>query len=151
MSIPINIQGERAEDFEKTKRREPAQPLTESEIWELAEHLRFARIGTSDEGRIHITPVNVAIADQKIYFRTAPGSKLTQLILNDRVTLQFDRIGGGEAYSVNIFGTARLLTDSEEIARAESLNIVPWINTAKLEFVEITPDQVVGRKFLLGK
>lgn len=147
----MNIQGRDTKNYNGTKGREPILPLTENEIWELTEHLRFARLGTNDEGTVHITPLNVVVNNKKFYFRTASGSKLTQLILNEKVTVQFDRVGGGEAYSVNVFGTARLLTGTEEIAEAQKLHITPWVNSTKLEFVEITPERVVGRKFVLGK
>lgn len=83
----MNIQGKEAAENPDTKDRAPIAPLTESEIWELAEHLRFARLGTNDEGTIHITPVNMVMRDKKFYFRTAPGSKLTQLILDEKVTV----------------------------------------------------------------
>lgn len=146
----MNIQGKGKTANEPEQKRQPIEPLSESEIWELARHVRFARLGTVDDGVVHITPINVVVREQKIYFRTAPGAKLTQLILDESVTVQFDSIGGGEAYSINMFGRARLLTDSDEIAHAETLGIRPWINTVKLEYVEITPEKVVGRKFLLG-
>ncbi|MDT0189936.1 pyridoxamine 5'-phosphate oxidase family protein [Rothia terrae] len=149
MSIPMNISKD-ANEHSTGVPENPVTVLTDDEIWALAEHQRFARLGTADEGVVHITPLNIAVADRKFYFQTAPGSKLTQLILNDKATLQFDNITGGEAYSVNVFGTARLLTDTADIERASTLGIRPWLNTVKLEFVEITPDELVGRRFVLG-
>ena len=128
----------------------PVTILNEEEIWALVQHQRFARLGTVEDGIVHITPLNIAVADGRIYFQTAPGSKLTQLILDDKVTVQFDNVSGGEAYSVNIFGKARLLTGTDEIERASHLGINPWLNTVKLEFVEITPHELQGRKFVLG-
>lgn len=128
----------------------PVTELTEPECWELAEKTSFARLGTVDNGEVFITPLNIVTSEGKIFFRTAHGSKLTNLILNEKVTIEFDKAEGGSAYSVNIFGTARLLTDSSELERAAQLPLTPWIRTEKIEFVEITPSAMTGRRFILG-
>ncbi len=128
----------------------PVTILSEEECWELAEQTNFARLGTFLDGEIYITPINIITDSGKIYFRTASGSKLTRLMIEEKVTVEFDRVEGGGAYSVNIHGVARLLTDSEEIAHAQSLNLEPWLHTEKIEFVEITPTSSSGRRFRLG-
>lgn len=124
--------------------------LTEDQCWELAEQTTFARLGTVEDGEVFITPLNIVTFEGKLYFRTAAGSKLTQLILDEKVTIEFDKAEGGQAYSVNIFGTARLLTDTAELEKAQELPLRPWLRTEKIEFVEITPRQMTGRRFLLG-
>ncbi|MEX3610416.1 pyridoxamine 5'-phosphate oxidase family protein [Rothia sp. LK2588] len=129
---------------------DPVTVLTEEECWELAEQAPFARLGTVDEGRVFIAPLNIAVHEGKIYFRTAAGSKLTRLQITEQVTVEFDRVEGGKAFSVNIHGTARLLTDTDEIDRARKLNIRTWLPTEKIEFVEITPTELTGRRFKLG-
>lgn len=127
------------------------QELDEQQCWELLSQARFARLGTLDEGQIDITPLNIATDGQKIYFRTAKGHKLTQLTLNPTVAVEVDRAEGGTAVSVLVRGQARQLTDPEEIQHVESLALNPWLNTEKLEFVEITPTRVTGRRFRLGQ
>lgn len=147
MATPkLNIQG-------RNQHTQPANPvtiLTDEECWQLAEKTNFARLGTVENGEVFITPLNIVASEGKIFFRTATGSKLTQLILEEKVTIEFDKAEGGQAYSVNIFGTARLLTDSEEIAKAQQLPLSPWVRTEKIEFVEITPRAMSGRRFILG-
>ncbi|WP_421083339.1 pyridoxamine 5'-phosphate oxidase family protein [Rothia nasimurium] len=146
MSIPMNIQGQKQQEAEQT-----VTVLTDEQIWELIENTRFARLGTVDEdGYVHITPLNIVTDGVRIFFRTAKGSKLTQLILNDKVTLQFDRAEGHQAHSVNVFATARVLTDTRDIDYVTKLNLAPWLDTEKLEFVELTPHQLTGRRFRLG-
>ncbi|MDO4916386.1 MAG: pyridoxamine 5'-phosphate oxidase family protein [Rothia sp. (in: high G+C Gram-positive bacteria)] len=124
--------------------------LSQEECWNLAQKTTFARLGTLADGEVFITPLNIVTHENKLYFRTAAGSKLTQLILNEKVTIEFDKAEGGSAYSVNIFGSARLLTDSDEIQRASLLGLNPWVNTEKIEFVEVTPRKMTGRRFKLG-
>ena len=147
MSIPMNIQ-----DQNQPAEREPAiTVLDDEQVWELIESTRFARLGTlGEDGFVHITPLNIVTNREKIYFRTTAGSKLTQLILEEKVTVQFDRAEGHYAHSVNVFATARLLTDSHEIDEVKKLNLAPWLDTEKLEFVELTPQKVTGRGFRLG-
>lgn len=129
----------------------PVTILTDEECWALAEKTEFARLGTMMDGEIFITLVNITVSAGKIYFRTAAGSKLTNLLLDEKVTIQFDQIEGKNAYSVNVHGTARLLTDSKEIEEATSLGLNPWLETEKIEFVEITPTSSTGRRFLLNR
>ena len=64
--------------------------------------------------------------------------------------MQFDRAEGNHAYSVNVFATARLLTETREIDYVGKLNLEPWLDTEKLEFVELTPQKMTGRRFRLG-
>lgn len=146
MSIPLNIQG---------RQSVPEEPivtvLTDEQVWDLIQGTRFARLGTvGEDGFVHITPLNVVTDGVKIFFRTASGSKLTQLLLEEKVTLQFDRVEGKSAYSVNVFAQARLLTDTRELEYVSKLNLEPWLNTQKLELVELTPVSMTGRRFRLG-
>lgn len=129
----------------------PVTLLTAEECWMLAEQTDFARLGTIMGDKVSITPINITNHRGKIYFRTAAGSKLTHLLINKKVTLQFDSLHGDEAYSVSIRGQARLLTDLAELEEARSLNLKPWSQTTKIEFVEITPNSLTGRLFQLNR
>ena len=139
-------------DYQTPQEPQPRiQELNEQQCWELLEQARFARLGTLDEGQIDITPLNIVAAGQRIYFRTAKGHKLTQLTLNPNVALEVDRAEGGTAVSVLVRGEARQLIEPEEIEYVESLALNPWLNTEKLEIIEITPTRVTGRRFRLGQ
>lgn len=87
---------------------------------------------------------------EKIYFRSAKGTKVLHLQLNPNVALEIDRTAGSEAHSVVVRGTAAMITDADEIKRVEGLGLRPWLNTEKIEFVEITPTRITGRAFRLG-
>lgn len=147
MTMPMNIQGHGA-----TPADEPVSvELSEAQIWELLKDVRFARLGTlGEDGFAHITPINIVSDGQRIFFRTAQGSKLLQLTLDSRVTLQTDRVEGDRAHSINVFCEARQLVDTDEISYVESLNLAPWLDTVKLEVVELTPVAMTGRRFRLG-
>ena len=124
-----------------------ARTLTEEECWELTKNTFFARLAVIENGDVFITPINILPHEGKVYFRTAIGSKLLNLHMNQKVTLQFDHTDESSAYSVNILGNARLLTDHQEIEAASNLGMVSWIKSDKPFIVEITPRKYTGRSF----
>ena len=129
----------------------PETILTAEECWKLTRAARYARLGTlSDSGEIHINPVNILVHNEKIYFRTALGAKYTNLLLHEQVTIAFDRIDENIAYSVNLFGIARPVTGSTIRREIEEIGLHTWVDTPKLELVEITPVSLTGRRFKLS-
>ena len=88
---------------------EPVLVLTEEQCWKLLERTRHARLGLAVNGEPDIVPVNVACSGGKVYFRTAPGSKLAELTINPTVVVQADGILSDQAWSVLARGTARRL------------------------------------------
>lgn len=145
---PMNIARSRDEG-ERTV-PPPVAPLSEQESWELLEQARFARLATRDGEEIDITPLNIVADGEHIYFRSAPGTKVRALQRNPHVSIEIDRVSGSEAHSVVARGTARTLTDPDDIAHVERLGLRPWLETEKSEVVEITATRVTGRKFRLG-
>ena len=124
--------------------------LSEQESWELLKQSRFARLATRDGDEIDITPLNIVTDGEKLFFRSAKGTKVLHLQLNPNVTVEIDRAAGSEAHSVVVRGTAAMITDTEQITHVEELGLRPWLDTEKIEFVEITPTRITGRKFRLG-
>lgn len=145
-SHPMNIAGE----HEDAPQGSPITELSEEQSWELLRQARFARLATRDGNEIDITPLNIVTDGEKLYFRSAKGTKVLHLQLNPNVALEIDRASGSEAHSVVVRGTAAMITDSAEIKRVEGLGLRPWLNTEKIEFVEITPTRITGRAFRLG-
>lgn len=144
---PMNIA--RSQD-ERERPAPPITPLSDEESWELLKQARFARLATRDGDEIDITPLNIVADGERIYFRSAKGNKVLTLQLNPHVTIEIDRVSGSEAHSVVARGTARMLTDPDDLAHVEQLGLHPWLETEKIEFVEITPTRITGRKFRLG-
>ncbi|WP_344124686.1 pyridoxamine 5'-phosphate oxidase family protein [Kocuria aegyptia] len=149
MSNPMNISG-RNPDKEARAHRSPVTVLSPEQCWEHLYSSRFGRIATMDGDEIEITPINLVADDEKIYFRTAEGTKLLHLVLNEHVAVHVDHAQGGEAWSVLVRGTARRLTDAEETARVDELPLRPWVGTPKPEYVEVVPTKITGRVFHLG-
>lgn len=143
---PMNIAHER----DDSRQAPSVTELSEQESWELLKQSRFARLATRDGDEIDITPLNIVTDGEKLFFRSAKGTKVLHLQLNPNVTVEIDRAAGSEAHSVVVRGTAAMITDTEQIKHVEELGLRPWLDTEKIEFVEITPTLITGRKFRLG-
>lgn len=97
-------------------------------------------------------PLNYVVHEGNIYFRTAEGSKLFSLTLNDDVLFEADHVDAEaqEAWSVIVKGSARALTSTSDIEKADELPLKPWLPTLKYNYVVVTPNDISGRKFHLG-
>ncbi|MDQ0754038.1 pyridoxamine 5'-phosphate oxidase family protein [Arthrobacter sp. B3I4] len=129
----------------------PILKLSEDQSWKLIEGTKHGRLVVIVAGEPDIFPVNYAVADRKLYLRTAPGNKLAELTINSKVLFETDGILSDEAWSVVVRGTARALEQSGEIAAAESLGLKPWVPTLKDFYVEIEPTSTSGRHFQFGE
>ncbi|MDJ0322828.1 pyridoxamine 5'-phosphate oxidase family protein [Cryobacterium sp. PH31-AA6] len=128
----------------------PVRHLSEDECWELLISSSFGRLAMSISGEPDIYPVNFIASDRRLLFRTAEGTKLLELTVNDKVAFETDGIGRDEAWSVVVRGQARVLDTQAEIEAADQLPLRPLIPTLKYIYVEITPQVVTGRRFELG-
>lgn len=126
---------------------------------ELSPEASFARLADVQPGRIVVRrtkeidlfPVNFVVDSDHIYLRTAEGSKLFTIHLNNDVVFEADGRDGDTAWSVIVRGTASVLTDPGETAHAESLGLKPWAPTLKYNWVRITTDEVTGREFEIAE
>lgn len=125
--------------------------LDEETCWELLEQHEYGRLAFSVANDPDICPVNYCAREQKIYIRTAAGSKLLGVTINHKIAFEFDQIRPQEALSVVLYGTARELDSPEDREFVESLPLRPWVDTDKSHYLEISVDQISGRRFALGK
>ncbi|WP_150461924.1 pyridoxamine 5'-phosphate oxidase family protein [Nesterenkonia ebinurensis] len=128
----------------------PILVLTEDQCWKLLEGTQHGRLVGSVGGRIDIFPVNIVAQDHSIVFRTAPGTKLAQVAVNENVLIEADGILSDQAWSVVVRGTAKLLETAAEIAEAETRGLQPWVPGPKEQFVQVTPAEISGRHFAFG-
>ena len=126
---------------------DPVAILTPEQCWERLGAQQLGRIVTHVGDIIDIFPVNYVVDEGEILFRTAEGSKLFELTVNDEVLFQVDDHTESDAWSVVIRGTARRLETDDEVQHADSLPLVPWIPTLKHNYVRIAPHQLSGRAF----
>jgi len=125
--------------------------LTADQCWQLLRSRDLGRIAASAAGTVDIFPINYAVdSTPAIYFRTAPGTKLLELAINDRVAFEIDDHDETEAWSVVVKGRAERVERQSEMDAAELLGLSPWIPTLKYRWVRIRPTEIAGRRFALG-
>lgn len=129
---------------------EPILSLTDEQSWQLLENAQHGRLVVVVNGTADIFPVNYATQEGTLVFRTAPGSKLAQVAVNESVVFETDGILSDEAWSVVVRGTAERLETSAEVAKAEELDLRPWVPTLKDNYVRIVPHEISGRHFEFG-
>ena len=118
--------------------------------WQLLRRTSLGRIAVSAAGTVDIFPINYAVDGETIVFRTAPGTKLLELAINDRVAFEIDGHDDLMAWSIVIKGIAERMERQSEMDAAEGLGLTPWIPTLKYRWVRIRPTDVTGRRFALG-
>lgn len=126
--------------------------LSQEESLELLAGEQLGRVVVVIKDRAEIFPVNYAVSDGKLYFRTAPGTKLFGVVASGEVVFEVDKvIEGAGGWSVIARGGARLLDTMREINEAEELPLKPWLPTLKYNFVEIAVESISGRRFVFGE
>ena len=128
---------------------QPVLELDDEQSWRLLEGTKHGRLVVSVAGEPDIFPVNYVVDRRSVVFRTAEGSKLFTLTVNDRVCFEVDGWDATGGWSVIVRGRARELTGHER-DRAESLPLRPWVATRKTHWVSIEADEISGRQFHFG-
>ncbi|BDV31514.1 pyridoxamine 5'-phosphate oxidase family protein [Microbacterium terricola] len=121
--------------------------LTDDECRERLRGQELGRLVTHVGDVLDIFPVNYTMDGDSILFRTAEGSKLFELSINDEVLFEVDDHSETEAWSVVVRGSAHRLDTTEEVERADGLLLRPWIPTLKYNYVRIAPSSLSGRAF----
>lgn len=130
---------------------DPVRTLDKDTVWRmLAEH-PYGRLAVEAGGLVDIFPVNYVAHQHKLYFRTAQGTKLSSLIVNDQVAFEIDEVTPDNLVrSVVVHGWARRLETRAEIQAAEALPLRSWAPTLKYSFVVIDVETATGREFTIG-
>ena len=128
----------------------PVHELHPEECWEFLRGHEFGRLGFHLADEVHIVPINYAVNGERLVFRTAEGSKLLGITMNQDVAFEIDQYDEEHATSVVVRGTAREL-EGDEADIAEQLPLRPWVPTAKFSIVEIKPTEITGRRFRLDR
>jgi uncharacterized protein len=130
--------------------RDTVTELPLDECWELLRAHAMGRLAFHLVGQVHITPVNYVIDKDTLLFRTAEGSKLLGVVMNEDIAFEIDGENGNVVWSVIVRGTAKLL-DEDEAHRADDLRLRPWVSSYKYNVIEITPTAISGRRFVLDQ
>lgn len=129
---------------------EPITILPVGECWNLLATVSLGRLVTSVEDELDIFPVNFAVQNRTVLFRTAEGTKLVSATINSRVLFEADNYNPAEGWSVVVKGMAQVLRSADEIREAQDAPLWPWTPWLKQNYVRILPTTVTGRRFRFG-
>ena len=124
--------------------------LSTQECWEILDRERFGRLAVAVNGDPDIFPINFLVDDQKLLMRTAPGTKLTELVINSAVAVEADGRDGDTAWSVVLKGVARMVDSFSETYADDGKALETWLPSEKPIYVEIITRSMSGRRFLRG-
>jgi nitroimidazol reductase NimA-like FMN-containing flavoprotein (pyridoxamine 5'-phosphate oxidase superfamily) len=110
----------------------------------------LGRLVTVVSGEPDVFPVNFVVQRHTIVVRTAEGSKLAGVQINPRVAFEADDHDGEKGWSVVVKGYAHVVSQSDDMARAECAQVLPWTATEKHRYIRIRPTEISGRRFRFG-
>ena len=124
--------------------------LTEADAWALLRAEDFGRIGVSVGALPAIFPVNYAVLDDAIIFRTGTGSKLTAASENTVVAFEVDHRDRStrSGWSVLAVGIAEVVHDVDLLLRCAATGIEPDAGGRRGHVVRIRPELVTGRRIV---
>lgn len=124
--------------------------LPRGQCLRLLRRTRVGRVVVNVDGVPAAFPVNFALLDDDILFRTAPGTKLSAALDGAVVGFEVDRIDPifEAGWSVLIQGPSTVITDDGDLLRARRLHLRTWAPGEHPHFVRIRSESVSGRRFL---
>lgn len=133
--------------MDTAEQREPTRTLTESECWDRILAAPYGRIAVATADEIDVYPINHAVLDGAIVFRTAAGTKLLELTIQQRVAFEVDGADDAEAFSVVLKGLAEEFDRDADTLAAERTGVTPWAPEPKDRWVRVRPTKLTGRAF----
>jgi transcriptional regulator with XRE-family HTH domain len=93
-------------------------------------------------------PVNYKMDGNDVIFRTGSTQLAAEATSHKNVSFDVDHLDDalGEGWSVLLSGTASVITDSSELAKAHALGIEPWAGGDRDTYIRLVPKQVTGRR-----
>lgn len=124
--------------------------LPRGQCLRLLRRARVGRVVVNVDGVPAAFPVNFALLDDDIVFRTAPGTKLSAALEGAVVGFEVDRIDPvfESGWSVLIQGPSSVLTDDDELLRVRRTHLRTWAPGERPHFVRVRSESVSGRRFL---
>ncbi|MCG2622172.1 pyridoxamine 5'-phosphate oxidase family protein [Arthrobacter sp. I2-34] len=128
-----------------------AEVLGRKTCWQLLRGVSVGRLALWVLDHPDIFPVNYAVDQESLVFRTGPGTKLDAVLGGFPVALEADGVdpATGVAWSVVVKGKALAVRPGQELLESVTLRLFPWHGGPKEHFIRIVPDSVTGRRFVV--
>lgn len=123
--------------------------LSEDQCWEMLRGHVVGRLAVVIEDHPDIFPINYAVDNGSLIFRTAEGTKLYGSTSNTPVAFEIDGYEPTteQAWSVVLRGTVMTIRAGSGLAAAENLTLEPWQGGIKNHLMRILPLNLSGRRF----
>jgi nitroimidazol reductase NimA-like FMN-containing flavoprotein (pyridoxamine 5'-phosphate oxidase superfamily) len=121
--------------------------LDEDDCWRLLERTGFGRVGFVRDGAPMVLPVNCAVTDGRVVFRTADDAMLAALGDGSLVAFESDHSDriSESGWSVLVRGRMWDVTDTLEAATWDELKVRTWAPGARDRWMMIVPEEITGR------
>jgi nitroimidazol reductase NimA-like FMN-containing flavoprotein (pyridoxamine 5'-phosphate oxidase superfamily) len=129
-----------------------AEALDVGECMQLLSTVRLGRCAWAGEEGPQVLPVNHAVVDGQVYFRTDLYGVLAEATRSTAVAYEADELDDRmqSGWSVLVVGTADQVDDPDEVATLFRRLDEPWAPGSRPVVVRITPSRVTGRRFSKG-
>ncbi len=124
--------------------------LSAEECAELLPQMPVGRIAVTVDALPVILPINFAVVDDAVVFRTVPGTKLAAATSNAVVAFEVDsyEADGRSGWSVMLQGVASEVTDPSSLRASLDSPIQAWALDGEADhIVRIEPRMLSGRRF----
>lgn len=122
--------------------------IDEAQCIALIESTPIGRVGFTSDGAPLVLPVNFAMHEGAIVFRTLEGVKMAAAAEGQTVCFEVDQWDAGSktGWSVVVRGTSTEVTDWAEIEQLENIGLTPWSKEQwRKLWVKIVPTEISGR------
>lgn len=124
--------------------------LSDSEAWDFLAARRFGRLALTVLGKPEIFPINYATSGQSLLFRTAEGTKLVGMVMDNHVAFEVDQVGVDHGVSVVLKGVVHEVESEAELDTLDLSGLHSWIPTLKYHLMVIQNGEITGRRFDFG-
>lgn len=121
--------------------------LSREDCMRLLDSVTVGRIVFTARALPAVAPVNFAVVGGTVVLRTARGSKLDAAVAHSVVAFEADRIDVDRraGWSVVVVGRADVVTDPDEIAMLDELDLQSWLVGELSHYLTVRPELVSGR------
>jgi nitroimidazol reductase NimA-like FMN-containing flavoprotein (pyridoxamine 5'-phosphate oxidase superfamily) len=129
------------------------EDLDREDCLELLRAESVGRVALTARALPVVLPVNFAMLDGDIVWRSAQGTKLNDAAAGFVVAFEVDHyeLERKQGWSVMVQGLAHVITDAEQLDRARVLPLEPWALEGKADrYVCLVPNIVTGMRITLS-
>jgi nitroimidazol reductase NimA-like FMN-containing flavoprotein (pyridoxamine 5'-phosphate oxidase superfamily) len=105
------------------------------------------RLAIIEGARPTIVPVNYAMVEDRIVFRSSPGSKLDAALCGGGAAFEIDEVDDvtGTGWSVVVRGRLEVVTNRRQLMLLAATQLASYVPTEKKHWIMLHPDTVAGR------